>query len=89
MHTNGHVLDDVSVATVYATLDGPALPWPFVHAVHAVDPTVGAYEPAPHAPHDVPLGMVPMGHKHVPGAGSPVTHTALVQIPAMNAMLLV
>jgi len=83
------VLDDVSVATVYATLDEPALPWPFVHGVHAVDPTVGAYEPAPHAAHDVPLGMVPMGHKHVPGAGSPVTQGALVQIPAMNAIWLV
>ena len=88
MHTNGHALDDVSVATSYATLVAPAPPWPFVHAVHTVDPTVGAYDPTPHAAHDVPLGIVPFGHRHVPGAGSPVRHIALVQIPAMNAMLL-
>ena len=82
------MLNDVSVATVYATLVEPALPWPFVHAVHAVDPTVGAYDPTPHATHDAPLGTFPAGHWHVLAIGSPETHGALVQIPVNPAMLL-
>ena len=85
---NGHVLDDVSCATSYATLAEPALPWPFVHGVHVTDPTVVAYVPAPHATHDAPLGPFPFGHWHELARGSPGRHGALVQIPVNPAMLL-